>query len=132
MWKGYRTWVMNQMAMVHRTVNHSLYFKDPLTNVHTNTIEGMWNAVKKKVPSQCRTAAQLQPYLWEFVWRRRNKTQVWNRFMFLLRVVRFDGGAAIQPVQGPPAIAQELAAQQAPIQNEEVEEFAWENMCVIN
>lgn len=125
MWKGYRTWVMNTFAILHRTVNHSLFFKDPLTGVHTNTIEGMWAAVKKTIPPQCRGAAKLQPYLWEFVWRRRNKHQIWTRFLFLLRVVRYDGNVPIPPVQVHMPIP---AVQHA----EEDNEFAWENMCVIS
>jgi len=36
----------------HMTVNHSKCFKDPLTGVHTNTIEGNWCAVKKSNPKQ--------------------------------------------------------------------------------
>lgn len=131
MWKGYRTWVMNEMAITHRTVNHSLFYKCPVTDVHTNTIEGMWNAVKKTVPSQCRTAAELQPYLWNFVWRRRNKAQVWNRFMFLLRVVRYDGpaGAAVPPVQVHVPAAEQVPP---PPEEEEEDEANWEDMCVIN
>ena len=27
----------------HQTVNHSIYFKDPVTGVHTNTIESYWS-----------------------------------------------------------------------------------------
>lgn len=128
MWKGYRTWVMNTWGMFHRTVNHSLFFKDPLTLVHTNTIEGMWCAVKAFVPPQCCTAEKLQPYLWEFIWRRRNKANVWARFLFLLRVIRYDGDAPIPIVQAP--VAPVVHVQQ--VQDEQEDEFAWENMCVIS
>ena len=35
-----------EALIVHRIVNHSFSFKDPLTNVHTNTIEGLNNGLK--------------------------------------------------------------------------------------
>lgn len=60
-WKGYNN--LSQFGFVHKTVNHSLYFKDPLTQVHTNTIEGNWSALKKTVPYRCRTILKIQPYL---------------------------------------------------------------------
>ncbi|GBN17481.1 hypothetical protein AVEN_112070-1 [Araneus ventricosus] len=31
---------------VHHTINHSKNFKDPITGVHTNGIEGTWGAIK--------------------------------------------------------------------------------------
>lgn len=30
----------------HRTVNHDLYFVDPITETHTNSIESVWNSAK--------------------------------------------------------------------------------------
>lgn len=35
-------------------MNHSLGFKDPITDVHTNTIEGSWEAMKAKIPKAYR------------------------------------------------------------------------------
>ncbi len=37
---------MEAHGMAHGTVNHSHYYVDPDTGVHTNTIEGSWNASK--------------------------------------------------------------------------------------
>jgi transposase-like protein len=39
----------------HETVNHSRCFVDPISGVHTNTIEGNWCAVKNKTPIRKRT-----------------------------------------------------------------------------
>ena len=52
-------------------VNHSENFVDPYTGAHTNTIEGVWNAVKKKLKRMCGTFKhQLPSYLDEFNWQR--------------------------------------------------------------
>lgn len=48
-WRGYRPADMIQMGMLHDTVNHTYHFVDPLTGVHTNTIEGTWHAVKSRI-----------------------------------------------------------------------------------
>ena len=52
-------------------MNHSENFVDPYTGAHTNTIEGLWNAVKKKLKRMCGTFKhQLPSYLDEFNWQR--------------------------------------------------------------
>ena len=33
---------------IHRTVNHSLHFVDPISGVHTNNVKAFWCAVKRK------------------------------------------------------------------------------------
>ena len=50
-------------------VNHSENFVDPYIGAHTNTIEGVWNIVKKKLKRMCGTFKhQLPSYLDEFNW----------------------------------------------------------------
>ena len=40
LWKGYTD--LKEKFYKHETVNHSKFFKDPISGVHTNTIEGNW------------------------------------------------------------------------------------------
>ena len=42
-------------SYTHLMVNHSENFVHPYTGAHTNTIEGVWNAVKKKLKRMCGT-----------------------------------------------------------------------------
>ena len=57
----------------HGVVNHSLHFVDPMTGVHTQTVESYWNRVKTKLKRMKGCAAhQLASYLDEFMWRERH------------------------------------------------------------
>ena len=61
-WKGYIG--LGEYFKCHKTVNHSLEFissDDP--NVHTNTIEGTWAAVKRQIKPRHRTKKDIPLYL---------------------------------------------------------------------
>ena len=45
LWKGYKN-IEKFLIVSHQTVNLSIYFKDPETNVHINTIECLNNGIK--------------------------------------------------------------------------------------
>ena len=79
--------------MVHRTVNHSQYFVDPMTGVHTNTIEGSWAAIQAKIPFRCRTAEYVGMHLLDFIWRRNNKGKLWRAFLTAL--MNYNDGEVI-------------------------------------
>ena len=60
-WNGYSN--LKDHFSSHETVNHSLYYKDPVTNVHTNTIEGSWAGIKMHIPPRGRTKTLITMYL---------------------------------------------------------------------
>jgi hypothetical protein len=48
-WSAYdSTWLV-QLGFYYMTVNHSQFFKDPITGAHTNSIEGTWMHVKRSL-----------------------------------------------------------------------------------
>ena len=58
---------LNQLGYIHLSVNHSKNFVDPDSGAHTNTIEGVWALVKKKLKSMSGTLYKYIPsYLDEF------------------------------------------------------------------
>ena len=62
---------LNQLGYIHLSVNHSKNFGNPDSGAHTNTIEGLWALVKKKLKSMSGTLYEHLPsYLDEFVWFR--------------------------------------------------------------
>jgi hypothetical protein len=57
---------------IHKTVNHSLWFKDPTTGVHTNNVEAYWCSVKRKFKMLNGTSRALTAsYLDEHMYRER-------------------------------------------------------------
>ena len=49
------------------TVNHSLHFKDPVTGVHSNTIESTWRHSKQSMSNYCRKKSFYAGYLAKFM-----------------------------------------------------------------
>ena len=76
-WRGYG-FLENHESYEHQTVNHSQNFKDPVTGVHTNSIEGTWAALKSKISKRYRCKNGLTDHLFAFIWRRQNEGSLWN------------------------------------------------------
>lgn len=88
MWKGYSN--LESLGLSHCTVNHSLYFKDPMTGACTNTVEGTNNALKMSIPIRNRTQTGIVDHLGEFIWRRQNKDRLFDAFVEALRDIHYD------------------------------------------
>ena len=70
--------------LAHRTVNHSRFFVDPETGVHTNTIEGTWCGVKVNVPIRSRTAQLIPAHLVKIMIERAATTDPLNYLLNIL------------------------------------------------
>lgn len=87
MWRAYIG--LDTLGYQHHMVNHSLHFKDPITQTHTNTIEGTWNGLKLQIPPRNRTKT-IDNALLEAIWRKQNKNNLWQALLKSLRDVHYD------------------------------------------
>ncbi|KAG1399835.1 hypothetical protein G6F59_013267 [Rhizopus arrhizus] len=87
-WRAYENMVNLGMNLVHRTVNHSVTFRDG--DVHTNTIEGTWNGIKINVTPALRTKKMVHWLLIEFIWRRKHHNDIFGGIIDCLKNVSFD------------------------------------------
>ena len=70
-WSAYKC--LSNESFVHRTVNHSRNFKDPVSGVNTNLIESFWAQCKRKFKSMSGTRASFcSSYVDAFLWRQYN------------------------------------------------------------
>ena len=92
-WKGYRTEDLADLGCAHLTVNHSYQWVDPRTGAHTNTIEGMWSALKAHTNKRHRTADWVDPCLMQFIWRRKYKDVMWNRLLDAMATIVYPDAA---------------------------------------
>ena len=95
MWKAYdRISEINANGMYyyeHYKVNHSENFKDPVTGAHTNLCEGAWSSqYKRHIPNQAYNEKALQGHLFERMWRRKYKDDLWKNFWRALSETRFE------------------------------------------
>lgn len=83
-WRGYKKPCLD-LGFKHYTVNHTKYFKDPITSVHTNTIEGMNNSLKTEIPARNRNNKSIKKNIVFYMWRRKNKKNLWDSFLGLIK-----------------------------------------------
>jgi transposase-like protein/predicted RNA-binding Zn-ribbon protein involved in translation (DUF1610 family) len=88
-WKGY-SGTEAELEVVHETVNHSQFFKDPDTQVCTNKAEGLNNALKIRICPRNRVKSGLTEHLAEFIWRKKYKPDLWTGFIETLRDVHYE------------------------------------------
>jgi IS1 family transposase len=87
MWRGYSS-LTRELGMEHRTVNHSVEFKNSVDGTCTNTIEGTNNALKIKIRPRNRVQG-IEEHLFEFIWRRKHASDLWNGFLKALRDIHY-------------------------------------------
>lgn len=79
----------DNLGLEHHTVNHSLWFRDPITGIHTNTAEGTNNALKIFICPTNRDPA-VDGHLCEFIWRRLHHGQLWDAFIEALKDIHYE------------------------------------------
>lgn len=89
LWRGYSR-IQEELFLMHFTVNHSETFVDPVTGVHTNSIEGTWNGLKMSISPRSRVREGMEGHIAEFQWRRQHKSDRWDAFLALLRDTYYE------------------------------------------
>ena len=69
-WSSYHR-INSSTRLVHKTVNHSLHFVNPVSGAHTQGIEGMWSCCKRMMREKTMHSKLFETYLPEFMWRKR-------------------------------------------------------------
>ncbi|GFY58590.1 putative transposase-like protein [Trichonephila inaurata madagascariensis] len=66
----------------------SYLFWDPDTGAHTNTVEGMWNCIKRNLKQVRKIDEGFDSYLSEFMWRRIHQENYPKLFTSFLDAIR--------------------------------------------
>ena len=70
-------------------MNHSLHFKDPTTGEHTNTIEGKWFGLKRRIPRNARRMGKIETHLKTQHWIDSHKDDTWEALLEALRTFEY-------------------------------------------
>lgn len=83
-WKSYEC--LGEEGFIHLSVNHKLFFKDPVTGVHTNTIESTWRHVKESLPKYNRKV-RFEFYLAEYMFKTKCEAENSHSFVEFLKII---------------------------------------------
>lgn len=86
-WKGYSE--IKNLNITHRRVNHTQGFISN-TGAHTNTIEGTWSGLKRKIQPRFRGHNTINEHLLEFIWRRKHEKDPWGGFLHALQTIQYS------------------------------------------
>jgi hypothetical protein len=80
-WKSYNC--LEQNGYVHFSVNHSNNFVDPDDpNVHTQTVESRWNAIKRKLKRKGTNVVKfLDEYLIEYCYKKKFQNGIFSQIL---------------------------------------------------
>jgi hypothetical protein len=80
-WKSYDC--LEKHGYIHYSVNHSKNFVDPKDeNVHTQTVESRWNAIKRKLKRKGTNVTKfLDEYLIEYCYKKKFENRVFLQFL---------------------------------------------------
>ena len=68
-WKAYSK--LSDQGYIHLTVNHSENYVYPITGANTNTVEGLWNLMRRSMPKFGTQKHFYASYMVEFMYRRK-------------------------------------------------------------
>lgn len=85
-WKSYEC--LKKHGYKHLSVNHSKHFVDPTNkNVHTQTIESRWNAIKRKLKKKGTNVLKyLDEYLLEYCFKKKFQNDIFSKFLEQIRI----------------------------------------------
>lgn len=88
---SYKSYFMNNNNYIHKTVNHSQNFVDPITRANTQKIECLWGKFKRFKRKRCYSKRNLNKlYLSEFIARKRFISNGYpSLFGYLIKLVFF-------------------------------------------
>jgi len=85
-WASYRC--LGAISYVHKPINYSETFKDPITEACTNHIELEWLHAQKSLPTYCCRHDHIRSHLAAHMWRLCVKEKGVNIFLEFLNAVR--------------------------------------------
>ena len=92
MWKGYTN--IKKNGYIHKTVNHSKNFINPVDGTHTQNIERFWRGLKDvRKRYQGIPSTQIESHIYEYLWRKTcnvNRENSFEATIHMLSDVRWE------------------------------------------